>query len=86
VLPAGRILVVNYEDIVADVEGAARRVVAHCGLPWDQRCLDFHRTERIVRTSSAAQVRKPIYASSIGRWRAYEPLLGPLIAELTPPQ
>jgi tetratricopeptide (TPR) repeat protein len=82
VLPAGRILVVNYEDIVADVEGAARRVVAHCGLPWDQRCLDFHRTERVVRTSSAAQVRKPIYASSIGRGQAYQPFLGPLMAEL----
>ena len=86
VLPAGRILVVNYEDVVADLEGAARRVVAHCGLPWDQRCLDFHRTERVVRTSSAAQVRKPIYASSIGRWRAYQSLLAPLIAELPPPQ
>jgi tetratricopeptide (TPR) repeat protein len=86
VLPAGRILAVNYEDVVADVEGAARRVVAHCGLSWDQRCLDFHRTERVVRTSSAAQVRKPIYASSIGRWRAYQPLLAPLIAELPPPQ
>jgi tetratricopeptide (TPR) repeat protein len=85
VLPPGRILDVNYEDTVADVEGVARRIVAHCGLPWDQRCLDFHRTERAVRTASAAQVRSPIYASSIGRWRAYQSFLGPLLAELMPP-
>jgi hypothetical protein len=84
VLPPGRILDVNYEDTVADVEGVARRIVAHCGLPWDQRCLDFHRTERAVRTASAAQVRSPIYASSIGRWRAYQSFLGPLLAELMP--
>jgi Sulfotransferase family len=84
VLPPGRILDVNYEDTVADVEGVARRIVAHCGLPWDQRCLDFHRTKRVVRTASAAQVRSPIYASSIGRGRAYQSFLGPLLAELKP--
>jgi len=83
-LPEGRILDVHYEDIVADVEGMARRIVAHCGLPWDPACLDFHRTERVVRTSSATQVRKPIYASSVGRRRAYGPLLAPLLAELAP--
>jgi tetratricopeptide (TPR) repeat protein len=82
VLPAGRILDVSYEDTVGDLEGAARRILAHCGLPWDPRCLDFHRTERVVRTASATQVRQPIYRSSIGRWRAYEPWLGPLLAEL----
>jgi hypothetical protein len=86
VLPAGRILDLHYEDVVADVEAAARAIVAHCGLPWDPRCLDFHRNGRIVRTSSAAQVRKPIYASSIGRWRAFQPLLDPLLAELMLPQ
>ena len=67
-----------------DVEAVARRVVAHCGLPWDRKCLDFHRTERVVRTSSATQVRKPIYTSSIGRGRAYGALLQPLLAELQP--
>jgi tetratricopeptide (TPR) repeat protein len=82
VLAPGRILDVNYEELVADVEGVAHRIVAHCNLPWDQRCLEFHLTERVVRTSSAAQVRKPIYASSIGRWRAYQPFLAPLLAEL----
>jgi Flp pilus assembly protein TadD len=84
VLPPGRILDVNYEDVVADIEAAARRIVAHCGLPWDPRCLDFHRTERTIRTASAAQVRQPIYASSVGRRRAYEPFLEPLLAELLP--
>jgi hypothetical protein len=82
VLPAGRILDVSYEDTVADVESVARRIVAHCGLPWDSACLDFHRTERIVRTSSATQVRKPIYTSSVGRRHAYGELLAPLLAEL----
>jgi tetratricopeptide (TPR) repeat protein len=82
VLPPGRILDVAYEDTVADLEGVARRIVAHCGLPWDARCLDFHSTERIVRTASAAQVRRPIYASSVGRRHAYQSMLEPLLAEL----
>ena len=82
VLPRGRILDVRYEDVVADLEGTARRIVAHCGLDWSPRCLDFHQTERLVRTASAVQVRQPLYASAVGRWRAYEPFLGPLLAEL----
>jgi tetratricopeptide (TPR) repeat protein len=81
-LPAGRILDVRYEDVVADLEGQARRIVAYCGLEWDPLCLDFHQTDRPVRTASATQVRQPIYNSSIGRWRAHEPSLGPLLAEL----
>lgn len=82
VLPHGRILDVRYEELVADLPGAARRIVAHCGLAWDVRCLDFHRCERVVRTASAAQVRKPIYQSAVGRWRKYQSFLGPLLAEL----
>ena len=82
VLPAGRILDVCYEDVVGDLEGQARRIIAHCGLEWDARCLAFHQTQRPVRTFSAAQVRQPIYSSSIGRWRPYEPFLGPLLREL----
>nr|WP_256366579.1 sulfotransferase [Methylocapsa sp. S129] len=84
VLPQGVMLEVQYEEVVADLEGQARRIVAHCGLEWDARCLDFHKTARPVRTSSATQVRQPIYNSSVGRWRAYEPFLGPLLAELGP--
>jgi tetratricopeptide (TPR) repeat protein len=81
-LPANVMLEVQYEEVVADLEGQARRVVAHCGLEWDSRCLDFHQTVRPVRTASVAQVRQPIYKSSVGRWRAYEAFLGPLLAEL----
>lgn len=82
VLPPGRILDVRYEDLVADLEGVSRRIVSHCGLAWDARCLDFHRTERQICTASATQVRKPIYRDSVGRWRKYEAFLGPLFAEL----
>ena len=82
VLPTGRILDVRYEDVVADLEGQARRIVAHCGLDWDPRCLAFHQTERPVLTASATQVRQPIYNSSIGRWRGYKEFLAPLLVEL----
>jgi len=82
VLPPERIIDVRYEDMVGDVEGTARRLVAHCGLEWDPRCVDFHRTNRVVRTAGAAQVRRPIYRSSVGRWRHYEGFLGPLLDEL----
>lgn len=84
VLPAGRILDVQYEDTVADLEGQARRILSYCGLPWDDRCLSFHKTERPVRTASVAQVRQPIYKSSVSRWRSYEEFLGPLLKELGP--
>lgn len=84
VLPKGRIMDVQYEELVVDLEGVARRIVAHCGLSWDPRCLDFHRTDRAVRTASAAQVRKAIYKDSVGRWRKFEPFLEPLFAELEP--
>jgi len=63
VLPEGTILDVSYEDVVADLEGQARRILTHCGLDWDPRCLDFHRQRRSVRTASFAQVRRPIYDS-----------------------
>jgi len=84
VLPANGMLDIQYEDLVADVEGQARRIVAHCGLKWDARCLNFHQTDRPVRTASAVQVRQPIYKTSIERWRKYEPFLGPLLAALGP--
>jgi tetratricopeptide (TPR) repeat protein len=84
VLPPDVMLEVQYEEVVADLEGQARRIIAHCGLEWDANCLDFHKTARPVRTSSITQVRRPIYDSSVGRWRAYEAFLGPLLAELAP--
>jgi hypothetical protein len=59
VLPAGRILDVSYEKLVADLRCEARRIIAYCGLDWDDRCVAFHRTERPVRTASASQVRQP---------------------------
>ena len=83
VLPPGRILDVRYEDVVADLENQARRVVTHCGLDWDERCLAFHRHARPVRTASLAQVRQPIYGTAVGRARAYEVFLGPLKAALS---
>jgi tetratricopeptide (TPR) repeat protein len=82
VLPPGRILDVRYEEVVADLEGVARRIVAHCGLEWNARCLAFHQTERPIRTASVTQVRQPIYQSSVGRRFDYEAFLAPLLAEL----
>jgi len=82
VLPPGRILDVRYEDVVADLERTARRIVAHCGLGWDARCLAFHQTERPIRTASATQVRQPIYNHAIGRWRAFEGFVEPLLTAL----
>jgi tetratricopeptide (TPR) repeat protein len=84
VLPAEAMLEVRYEDVIADLEGQARRIVAYCGLEWDARCLEFHNADRPVRTASVAEVRQPIYASAIGRWRAYESFLGPLRDALGP--
>ena len=84
VLPPGRIVDVHYEQLIADFEGTARRIVARCGLSWDAHCLNFHRNERPVRTASSVQVRKPIYRTSVGRWRNYEAMLQPLVAELGP--
>jgi tetratricopeptide (TPR) repeat protein len=83
-LPEGIMLEVQYEDVVRDLESQARRIIAHCGLEWDDACLSFYKTERSVRTASATQVRQPIYHSSIGRWRLHEEELGPLLRELLP--
>jgi hypothetical protein len=82
VLPAGRILDVRYEEVVEDTEKEARRIIAHCALPWDERCLAFHETDRPVRTASATQVRQPIFKTSVGRWRRYGDRLEPLLEAL----
>ncbi len=81
-LPRGRMLEVRYEDVIADLETWARRIIDHCGLDWDPTCLAFHQARRPVRTASASQVRQPIYRSSAGRWRNYDAHLGSLIAAL----
>jgi len=80
VLPPSTVLDVRYADLVADVEGETRRVLDHVGLPWDDACLTFHDTERPVRTASLAQVRQPIYQTSVGGWRRFEKELAPLLA------
>lgn len=67
-----------YESLAASPESESRRLVESCGLDWDERCLDFHRTERPVHTASGWQVRQPVYRRSVGRWRNYERRLGPL--------
>jgi tetratricopeptide (TPR) repeat protein len=81
VLPL-RMLSVSYERLVADVEGESRKLIAFLGLEWDPACLEFHKTERVVKTASWAQVRQAAYQSSVGRARHYERHLGPLVAAL----
>ena len=81
-LPAGTMIEVDYEALVADPEAQARRLTDFVGLDWDAACLDFHKAKGIVRSASKWQVRKPIYASSVGRWRAYRQFLGPLLDHL----
>jgi tetratricopeptide (TPR) repeat protein len=78
VLPADVLLDVSYEKLVAEPEAEGRRMLAHLGLGWDPACLDFTGREGAVRTASVAQVRQPLYRTSVGRWRRWEPWLGPL--------
>ena len=82
VLPPGVMLQVNYEALVKRIEPEARRIVAHCGLEWNNACLAFHETKRPVRTASVAQVRQPVYQTSVGRWRPDPMQLQPLLDAL----
>ena len=82
VLPANGFTEVRYEDVVADLEGQARRLVDFCGLDWDEACLEFHQTRREVWTASANQVRRPLYRSSVRRAPANAAHLSPLIEAL----
>jgi hypothetical protein len=77
-LPAGRVLRVHHEDVVDDLEGSVRRILDYLGLPFEQGCIEFHRTERSIRTASSEQVRQPIYRDGLDQWRHYEPWLGSL--------
>jgi tetratricopeptide (TPR) repeat protein len=77
VLP-GRILRIQHEDVVDDLEGSVRRLLDFCGLPFETQCIEFHRTRRSVRTASSEQVRQPLYRDGLDQWRHFEPWLGPL--------
>jgi tetratricopeptide (TPR) repeat protein len=78
ILPAGAMLEVPYEELVADQEGWSRRLLEFIGLPWDARCIDFHRTARTIVTASKWQVRQKISKTSVGRWHSYADFIGPL--------
>jgi tetratricopeptide (TPR) repeat protein len=77
VLP-GRVLRVQHEDLVNDLEGNVRRILDYCGLQFEPACVEFHKTERSVRTASSEQVRQPIFREGLDQWRHYERWLGPL--------
>jgi hypothetical protein len=64
--------------VVEDLEGSVRRMLDYCELPFEPGCLEFHRTERSIRTASSEQVRQPIFREGLDQWRHYEPWLGPL--------
>jgi tetratricopeptide (TPR) repeat protein len=74
----GKVLHLQYEDLVRDPEANIRRLLDHCRLPFEASCLAFHQTRRSVRTASAEQVRRPIYTSGVGHWRHFENELQPL--------
>jgi hypothetical protein len=77
-----RILDVAYEDVVADIEGQARRMLAFCGLDWEAQCVAFYENTLPSTTASAAQVRQPLYSSSLEQWRRHEPRLETLARTL----
>lgn len=77
-LMPGRVLQLSYEALVADQEGETRRLLAHCGLEWDDACLSFHENKAAVATPSAAQVRRPLNADAVGKWRVHERELRPV--------
>jgi len=77
VLP-GRVLRVQHEDVVGDLEGSVRRMLEYCELEFEPACIEFHKTKRSVRTPSSEQVRQPIFRESLEQWKNFEPWLGPL--------
>ena len=84
ILPEGRILKVQHEDVLNDLEGQVRRILDYCELPFEEACIRFHETDRPVRTASSEQVRQPINTSGLAQWRHYEKHLGPLKDALGP--
>lgn len=83
-LPPCAILRVDHEDVLDDLEGQTRRMLEYLGLPFEQAWLDFHKSERAVRTASSEQVRRPISRSGQDAWKAYANWLGPLREALGP--
>lgn len=83
VLP-GRVLRVEHEDVVDDLEGSVRRILDYCGLPFEENCVEFHKTKRSVRTPSSEQVRQPIFRDGLDQWKKFSEFLGPLRAALGP--
>jgi hypothetical protein len=81
VLP-GRFLEVRYEELVADTSAGARKILEWCDLDWNEQVLKFYETERNVKTASLSQVRQPIYTSSMGRWKKWQPYIQPLLTEI----
>ena len=79
-----RVLRVQYEDVVNDLEDQVQRILDYCKLPFEQGCVDLHQTKRAVRTASSEQVRQPIYSGSIGTWQRFEKHITPLIEGLEP--
>ena len=79
VLPAEAIMTVHYEELIADMERVLRRVLDFMSLPWADECLHFTRQRRAVHTVSAGQVGRPLYATSVTRWRRFESHLKPLL-------
>jgi tetratricopeptide (TPR) repeat protein len=80
----GKVLRVNYEEVVDDLEGQVRRMLDYLGLPFEAACLNFHETERAVRTASSEQVRQPIFKSGVDQWEKFSPYLDPLRSVLGP--
>jgi tetratricopeptide (TPR) repeat protein len=74
----GRVLRVQHEDVIDDLEGSVRRLLDYCQLEFEPACVEFHKTERSVRTPSSEQVRQPIFRDGLDQWRQFEPWLGPL--------
>ena len=78
----GRVLRIQHEDLVDDLEGNVHRLLDYCGLEFEPACIEFYKTERSVRTASSEQVRQPLYREGLDQWRHYEPWLGALRAAL----
>jgi tetratricopeptide (TPR) repeat protein len=81
-----KMLEINYEELVADQERVTRQMIDYVGLPWDERCLQPEKTEKVVRTASLWQARQPVYKTSVARWKKYEKYLGPLKQALGYPE